>query len=147
MRAVRRGPQRLDLFASCAPGLESVLTAELRALDLAPGEVVPGGVAFSGSAAAMCRANLWLRTASRVIVRVAAFRARAFGELERRARAIAWERFLPADRVVRLRVTSHKSRLYHTAGIAQRLGSAIEARLPGTRVATAAAGGNLHHCS
>ena len=78
---------------------------------------------------AVARANLWLRTASRVLVRAAAFRAQAFHELERLARAIPWERYLTAGAPVRFRVTSRKSRLYHTGAIEQRFAEAIEHRL------------------
>jgi putative N6-adenine-specific DNA methylase len=88
-----------------------------------------GGVAFSGTVRSVALANLWLRTASRVLVRVARFRAIAFHELERLARAIPWEEFLTPGAPVRFRVTSHKSRLYHTGGIAQRLTEAVEHRL------------------
>ena len=77
----------------------------------------------------IAQANLWLRTASRVIVRVASFRAQAFHELERLARAVPWERFVAAGGTVRFRVTSKKSRLYHTDAIAQRFAEAIEHRL------------------
>jgi putative N6-adenine-specific DNA methylase len=75
------------------------------------------------------RANLWLRTASRVIVRVAAFRARSFIELERHARRIEWERFVSAQTPLRFRVTSRKSKLYHTEAIAQRLAEAVAHRV------------------
>jgi len=67
------------------------------------------------------RANLWLRTASRVIVRVARFKATAFFELEKRAKKIPWGDFVGAGRGADFRVTAHKSRLYHSAAIAQRL--------------------------
>ena len=77
----------------------------------------------------IAQANLWLRTASRVIVRVASFRAQAFHELERIARTVPWERFVAAGGTVRFRVTSKKSRLYHTDAIAQRFAEAIEHRL------------------
>ena len=77
----------------------------------------------------IARTNLWLRTASRVIVRVASFRAQAFHELERLARALSWERFVAPGDAVRFRVTSRKSRLYHTGAIEQRFAEAIEHRL------------------
>jgi putative N6-adenine-specific DNA methylase len=102
-----------------------------------PGRVQEGGVAFQGNIDVIARANLWLRTASRVIVRVASFRAQAFHELERLARAIAWERFVTSGAPVRFRITSRKSRLYHTGAIEQRLVEAISHRLgrasPATR--------------
>jgi putative N6-adenine-specific DNA methylase len=86
-------------------------------------------VTFRGALETVARANLWLRSASRVVVRVASFRARAFYELERLARAVPWERFVSGGGAVRFRVTSKKSRLYHTGAIEQRLGDAVEHRV------------------
>jgi putative N6-adenine-specific DNA methylase len=117
-------------YAAAAPGLEPLVARELAALGLTPNEE-EGGVGFSGTLETIARANLWLRTASRVIVRVATFRAEAFHELERLARAMPWERFVASGTPVRFRVTSRKSRLYHTGGIAQRLGDAVGHRLGG----------------
>ena len=108
--------------------MEPLVARELTALGLAP-NAETGGAAFQGPIDAIWRANLWLRTASRVLVRVASFRAQAFHELERLARAVPWERYLASGSGVRFRVTSKKSRLYHTGGIAQRFGEAIEHRL------------------
>ena len=82
-------------------------------------------MSFAGPLESICRANLWSRTASRVVVRVGEFHARAFGELERRARQLPWERFLDAGRPVRLRVTCRKSRLYHSDAVAERLAGVI----------------------
>lgn len=106
------------------------MARELAALGLAP-NAETGGAAFRGPVESIWRANLWLRTASRVLVRVASFRAQAFHELERLARAVPWERYVASGSAVRFRVTSKKSRLYHTGGIAQRFGEAIEHRLGG----------------
>lgn len=121
----------LDVFAICAPGLERLVAGELAALSLAPQATDAGGVAFRGGIEAVWRANLWLRTASRVVVRLGSFRARALGELERRARSLAWERYIPPGSVVRVRVTAHKSRLYHTGAIAERVAGAIGGRIAG----------------
>jgi putative N6-adenine-specific DNA methylase len=63
-----------------------------------------------------------------VVIRVAEFRARTFQELERHARKLPWERFVATGAPVRFRVTSRKSRLYHTAAIAERLGEAAAMR-------------------
>ena len=104
------------------------MARELAALGLAP-NAETGGAAFRGPIESIWRANLWLRTASRVLVRVASFRAQAFHELERLARAVPWERYVTGGSAVRFRVTSKKSRLYHTGGIAQRFSEAIEHRL------------------
>jgi putative N6-adenine-specific DNA methylase len=127
-----------ELFAICAPGLEPLVAGELMSLSLAPLATDPGGVSFRGGIEAVWRANLWLRTASRVVVRLGSFRARALGELERRARTMPWEPFIPSNSVVRVRVTAHKSRLYHTGAIAERMAGAIAGRIPGVTVSAAA---------
>ena len=62
-------------------------------------------------------------------MRVASFRARSFIELERHARRIEWERFVSAQTPLRFRVTSRKSKLYHTEAIAQRLAEAVAHRV------------------
>lgn len=125
-------PDLLSAFAITAPGLESLCARELAALGI-PGTVEPGGVAWTGSLESVATANLWLRTASRVIVRAAAFRARTFFELERHARQIPWSRFIRRGGEITFRVTSKKSKLYHTDAIAQRLTSAAAERA-GARV-------------
>jgi putative N6-adenine-specific DNA methylase len=113
-------PATVDAFAIAAPGIEQILADELGRLGL-PATAEPGGASWSGGLESVGRANLWLRTASRVVVRVGEFRARTFWELERHARKLAWERFIPSGASVRFRVTSRKSRLYHTDAIAERL--------------------------
>jgi putative N6-adenine-specific DNA methylase len=60
-----------------------------------------------------------------VLVRFASFRATAFFELEKRARAVAWDRFLAPGRPVSFRVSSHSSRLYHQGAIEERLLDAV----------------------
>lgn len=118
-------------FAVCAPGLERILEAELRALG-APGIAPePGGVGFGGGDDWVARANLHLRTASRILVRVVSFRAEAFHELERAADRVKWDRWVDADRGAQFRVTCHKSRLYHSDAVAQRLMRSV-ARKVGT---------------
>lgn len=127
--ATRSKPSNLlEAYAATAPGLEPLVARELTTLGLVP-NAETGGAAFRGPIESIWRANLWLRTASRVLVRVASFRAQAFHELERLARAVPWERYVTSGSALRFRVTSKKSRLYHTGGIAQRFGEAIEHRL------------------
>ena len=118
--------ERFELFAICAPGLEDVLEEEMRSLGLEVGKRDIGGVAFSGGSSALFRANLWLRTATRVIARVGEFHARLFDELERHARKLAWSRFIDGGQPVRLRVSTGKSRLYHTGAVAERIAEAME---------------------
>jgi putative N6-adenine-specific DNA methylase len=115
---------RFQLFASTAPGLESIAAGELRAMG-ARGRQEIGGVAFGGDLDRLYEANLWLRTASRVVVRLGRFHASTFYELERRAKKLSWNEFLPMTGRVRLRVTCRKSRLYHSDAVAERILSAI----------------------
>lgn len=121
----------LSIFAVCALGLEPILQRELHALGVESSIAEPGGITFTGTAEAICRANLWLRVASRITVRVGEFHARALGELERRAKQQPWEQYVSAGRPVRLRVTCRKSRLYHTDAVAERIAAGIEARVGG----------------
>lgn len=74
------------------------------------------------------RANLWLRTASRVLVRVARFKATAFYELEKRARKIEWDHFVAPGRAAEFRVTARKSKLYHSDAIAERFAKAARTK-------------------
>jgi putative N6-adenine-specific DNA methylase len=115
----------LACFAVVAPGLEPLVADELRALAavqrLRVEDPEPGGVAFRTDRAGLYAANLHLRVASRVLVRVGSFHASAFSELERRARRLSWSRFVQAGQAVTFRVTSRKSRLYHQEAVAQRL--------------------------
>lgn len=120
-----------DLFASTAPGLESIAAGELKKLGLKTRQEAGGGVSFKGGLDRIYEANLWLRTASRVLVRMGQFHASAFYELERRAKKLPWQDFLPASGSVRLRVTCRKSKLYHSDAVAERLLSAISRVAPG----------------
>ncbi len=115
---------RFELFASTAPGLESIAAGELKSLGVRGRQEI-GGVAFAGDLDRLYQANLWLRTASRVVARLGHFHASTFYELERRTKKLPWEEFLPASGPVRLRVTCRKSRLYHSDAVAERVLSAI----------------------
>lgn len=115
---------RFELFASTAPGLESIAAGELKSLGVRGRQEI-GGVAFAGDLNRLYQANLWLRTASRVVARLGHFHASTFYELERRAKKLPWEKFLPASGPVTLRVTCRKSRLYHSDAVAERVLSAI----------------------
>jgi putative N6-adenine-specific DNA methylase len=118
-------PDRLPCLAVTAPGLAPLAERELRAIGIAPDAVAAEGVSFSASPAQLYAANLWLRTATRVVIRVASFRAETFAELERRARRVAWERYITAGDRVRIRVSCRKSRLYHSDAVAERIAGAI----------------------
>jgi putative N6-adenine-specific DNA methylase len=116
-----------DLYLVTAPGLEHITASELTALGVSSGSETHGGVAWRGTMRDLYRANLWLRTATRVLIRVSRFHAGSFAELERRAKAVPWGRFVRARDTVRFRVTCHKSALYHSDAVAQRLGESVAA--------------------
>ena len=124
------------LFAVAAPGLEALAAAELRGLGIV-GSAEPGGVGWEGTMQDLYAANLHLRTASRVVLRMGEFTARSFIELERHARRLPWESHLATGRPVRWRVTSRKSRLYHEGAIAQRFQAAVERAVGPVTIATA----------
>lgn len=109
------------------PGLEELTGTELVALGLRPTGSEPGGISFEGSLDDLARANLWLRTASRVLARIASFHARALGELERKAAAVQWRSWLVPGVPVRLRVSCRKSRLYHQKAVAERIERSLAA--------------------
>lgn len=125
--------ERYDAWAVAAPGLEPLLEAELRALGFADATASTGGVRFACDARGLARANLHSRLASRVVVRLATFKALAFHELERAARRVEWSRMLAPGATYRLRVTAKKSRLYHSDAIAQRVAEAIERAVTGAQ--------------
>jgi putative N6-adenine-specific DNA methylase len=128
MRVVA-GDVAMQLFAVCAPGLEPVLLSELQALGY-QGRAAGGGVELEGTLDDVMRLNLWLRTASRVLVRMGELKATAFPELVRKASALPWEKFVKTK--AQLRVTCRKSRLYHSSAVAERLHTAMEERLKHT---------------
>lgn len=129
-------PRLLPAFAVCAPGLAPLLAAELQALALPAGTVSEAGVELPLTLDGLVRCNLWLRTASRVLVRLGESDARHFAELEALAARLPWRDVLARQATVRLRVTARKSRLYHTGAVAERIGKAIAAVLPEVRFAT-----------
>lgn len=128
-------------FAATAPGLEPFTALELSRLipDREPAPVdsassplhlLAGGVEFRGGLSELYRANLHLRTASRVLARLGMpFLARGFDELRAKSAHLPWERFLAPGQPVALRVTCHKSRLYHSDAVARTLASALADRL------------------
>jgi putative N6-adenine-specific DNA methylase len=118
-------------FAVSPPGFESIVAAELHGAGVSELREVTGGADFTADRAALYRCNLQLRTASRILVRLAAFRAASFAELERHAKEVSWDAVLSQASRVILRVTCRKSRLYHSDAVAQRIAEAIAIRVPG----------------
>ena len=87
----------LKLTAACAFGLEAIVKRELIALGYSPRISQPGRVDFTGDWTAVCRTNLWLRTADRVLVEVQKFDAPDFDALYDIVKDFDWSQFIPAD--------------------------------------------------
>ncbi len=119
----------LDLFATCAPGLEPLLQNELQTIGAKRPEAQPGGVRFSGDWAMMARVNLESGLALRVLQRLARFEARHLSQLSKRAEKVPWDSFFSPGSAVKLKVSARKSKLYHTGAIEERVARAILGRL------------------
>jgi putative N6-adenine-specific DNA methylase len=119
-----------SFFAVTAPGLEPFTAQELRLLDLVPIDEEPGGILFKGDQTSLYCANLHLRTVSRILARLGNFfYATTFPQLQKRLSRLPWERFLAPGQPVSLRVTCHKSKLYHSDAVARSASAALEDRL------------------
>ena len=122
-------------FAIVAPGLEALAGAEVARLGVTVERPVTGGVSFRATTRQLYAANLQLRTVSRVVTRVARFRATAFWELEKQAGKLPWADWVAAGREVEFSVAAHQSKLYHQRGIAERLFAAVAGQVSGVRLA------------
>lgn len=119
-----------EFFAVTMPGFESLCLEELRKLSLSDqdGKITPGGVAFKGRIHDCYQANLNLRTANRILMRIDSFRAPNFHTLEKKIAGFPWELYLQPYRDPEFRVTSRRSRIIHTQAIAERFKSGIAQR-------------------
>ncbi|THH36660.1 class I SAM-dependent RNA methyltransferase [Aliishimia ponticola] len=122
----------LPIFLVTAPGLESYLADEARERGFNVTEQIPGGVTLDGTWDDALRANIWLRGATRVLVRVAEFRALHLAQLDKRSRKLPWSDWLRPDVPIRVEATCRKSRIYHHRAAAQRVGRAITETLGAT---------------
>ena len=118
-----------NFYIIVSPGLEETCAAELSAIGIPPRQIDKGGIACTGRLRELYLANLWLRTASRVLVRFAACRSRDFPDLYRKARQLPWGRFIHAETPVAFRVACHGSRLNHSTRVAETLESALNRAL------------------
>ncbi|HET6883789.1 MAG TPA: bifunctional 23S rRNA (guanine(2069)-N(7))-methyltransferase RlmK/23S rRNA (guanine(2445)-N(2))-methyltransferase RlmL [Pirellulales bacterium] len=101
----------LQLIATSTVGVEAVVARELKALGYEAKIRQTGRIAFSGDESAICRSNLWLRTADRVLVEVGAFEATDFGQLFDRTFALPWEAWMSRDAAFPVNGRSVKSQL------------------------------------
>ena len=112
---------REHCLAVCAPGLEDLCAGELEPLGIRIRRAFRGGVEFSASPRELYAANVWLRTATRIVVRVAQFEASGFADFEHHVADVPWDRWVRPGCRPRVRASSTSSRLYHTGAIEERL--------------------------
>ena len=103
---------KVTLIATAAFGLEAVVAREIRALGYTDLAIENGRVTFQGDMQAICRANLWLRSADRVLVKVGDFTATSFEELFENTKALPWAEWLPKDAVFPVQGKSVRSGLH-----------------------------------
>ena len=122
--------EKLELIAPCHFGLEAVLKREITDLGYEVAEVTDGKVSFYGDWAAVCYANVFLRTAERILVKAGSFHAESFEDLFQGTRAIPWEELIPKDgRFWVAKATSVKSRLFSPRDIQSIMKKAMVERM------------------
>ena len=129
------GEEKLDQFEFIVPchfGLESVMKKEITDLGYPVVKVEDGRVTFSGDAGAISRANVFLRTTERVLLKAGSFRAETFDELFEGTKAIPWERYFPKDAKFWVaKASSIRSRLFSPSDIQSIMKKAMVERMKG----------------
>ncbi len=104
--------EQWDIIATATFGLEAVVARELKGLGYEDLRVENSRVIFKGTAFDICRTNLWLRSADRVLLRMGEFKALSFEELFEKTKALPWEELLPEDAEFPVQGKSVKSKLF-----------------------------------
>ena len=122
-----------DFFAAVTPGLEPLCAKEMSRAPLAFSTVnrVSGGVKFTGRINDCYAANLVLKTANRILMRIDTFTATNFRRLEKTVGQFPWELYLKPDTKMRFSVSTRRSRLIHKKAIAECVQTGIERRFSG----------------
>ena len=119
-----------ELIAPCHFGLEAVLKEEILDLGYEISQVEDGKVTFLGDAEAICRANIFLRTTERILLKVGSFKAVTFEELFQGTKALPWEEYIPQDgRFWVKKANSIKSKLFSPSDIQSIMKKAMVERM------------------
>lgn len=122
--------RKYELIAPCHFGLESVLKREIIDLGYEPSNVTDGRVSFLGDEEAVARANIGLRTAERVLIKVGSFKATTYDELFEATKALPWEDYIPKDAKFNVvKAASIKSKLFSPSDIQSIMKKAMVERL------------------
>ena len=123
---------KIELVAPCHFGLEAVLKKEILNLGYEIVRVEDGRVTFAGDEDAICRANIFLRTAERILLKVGQLHAVTFDELFEGIKALPWENYIPSDgKFWVAKASSVKSKLFSPSDIQSIVKKAIVERLKG----------------
>ena len=119
-----------ELIAPCHFGMEAVLKREIQKLGYDILKVEDGKVTFAGDEAAIVRANIFLRTTERILIKIGSFKATTFDELFEGTKALSWEQFIPEDgKFWVAKATSIKSKLFSPSDIQSIMKKAMVDRL------------------
>ena len=122
--------RKFELIAPCHFGLEAVLKKEIIDLGYEVSKVEDGRVTFLGDEEAVCRANVFLRTAERVLIKIGSFYATTFEELFDKTKELPWEEFIPQDgKFWVAKAASVKSKLFSPSDIQSIMKKAMVERL------------------
>lgn len=120
--------KKFNLIATAAMGLEAIVAKEVRDLGYEC-TVDNGKILFSGDELAIARSNMWLRTADRIKIKVAEFKATTFDELFEKTKALHWEAYLPVNAEFPVSGKSVKSKLFSVSDCQAIVKKAIVNRL------------------
>ena len=122
--------RKFELIAPCHFGMEAVLKREIIDLGYDITEVADGRVTFFGDEEALCRANVFLRTAERILIKVGSFHAETYEELFQGTRALSWEEYIPENgKFWVAKAASIKSKLFSPSDIQSIMKKAMVERL------------------
>ena len=122
--------RKFELIAPCHFGMEAVLKREIDELGYDITEVADGRVTFFGDEEALCRANIFLRTAERILIKIGSFHAETFEELFQGTKNLPWEEYIPADgKFWVAKAASVKSKLFSPSDIQSVMKKAMVERL------------------
>ena len=122
--------ERLELIAPCHFGLEAVLKREILDLGYEIIRVEDGRILFEGDAEAVCRANIYLRTAERILIKAGEFHAETFEDLFQGTKAIQWEHYIPVNgKFYVTKAASVKSKLFSPSDIQSIMKKAMVERM------------------
>ncbi len=119
----------LNCYAVVVPGLEAIAADELNALAAHEVKADACGVSFTATMDGLFRINLRSRICTRILIRLASFRAMSFPELYNKSKKVAWEQYIGANTSVSVRVSCSHSKLMHSGRAELALSDAIGDRL------------------